>query len=223
MSIPAPVAEPGLPAFIACTAVALVAATILFVSARRFRIRTGKTSHVRWVAGTLLLTVPAISTVVLGKPITWDVPRLSGFNLIGGISIIPEFVAMAIGMSVYGSAFTAELMRAGFANVSRGQTEAGLALGLTRWRIYNKIIIPQALRTIVPPLTGQYIALLKNSSLASAIGYPDLMLIFAGTALNQTGQPLEIMAITMASYLLLCLVTAGVGNFVNRRIQLVER
>jgi general L-amino acid transport system permease protein len=126
-------------------------------------------------------------------------------------------------MSIYGSAFIAELIRGGVETVGRGQTEAGLSLGLSRWRVYSKIVIPQALRAIVPPLTGQYITLLKNTSLASAIGYPDLMLIFAGTALNQTGQPLEIMGITMASYLLLCLATATIGNIVNRRMQLVER
>jgi general L-amino acid transport system permease protein len=223
MSIPAPMAEPSFSSVIICTALFMAAATFCFMSARRVRIRTGETSRIRWTAGLLFLGAPGVAVVIFGSPITWDVPRLSGFNLSGGIAIIPEFVAMAIGLSVYGSAFIAELIRGGFQNVSHGQTEAGLSLGLSQWRIYNKIIVPQALRTILPPLIGQYITLLKNSSLASAIGYPDLMLIFAGTALNQTGQPLEIMTMTMASYLLLCLVTAGIGNVVNRRLQLVEQ
>lgn len=223
LAVPAPIAEPSFPVFITCTTFFLVAATLVFMSAHRHRVRTGQTPRTRWLLGFFLLSAPGLMTIIMGSPITWDTPRLNGFNLSGGISIIPEFVAMAIGMSVYGSAFVAELIRGGFANVDRGQMEAGLALGLSRWRIYSKIMIPQALRAITPPLAGQYITLLKNSSLASAIGYPDLMLIFAGTALNQTGQPLEIMAMTMASYLLLCLITAGIGNVVNRRMQLVER
>ncbi|WP_324617431.1 amino acid ABC transporter permease [Microvirga alba] len=223
LSVPTPVAEPSFPVFITCTALFLTVAIVFFTSARRYRVKTGQTSRNRWVAGFVFLCAPGLMTIVAGTPVTWDVPRLNGFNLSGGTTIIPEFVAMAIGMSVYGSAFIAELIRGGFASVSHGQTEAGLALGLSRSKIYSKIVIPQALRTIVPPLAGQYITLLKNSSLASAIGYPDLMLIFAGTALNQTGQPLEVMAMTMASYLLLCLITAGIGNVINRRMQLVER
>ena len=197
-------------------------AIVMFVLAQRFRVRTGQASRGRWTTGFVCLAALLVASAVL-NPVTWDVPALKGFNLGGGMSVIPEFVALAVGMSVYGSAFVAELIRGGVETVGRGQTEAGQALGLSRWRIYRKIVIPQALRAIIPPLTGQYITLLKNSSLASAIGYPDLMLIFAGTALNQTGQPLEIMGMTMASYLFLCLLTAFVGNIVNRRMQLVER
>jgi general L-amino acid transport system permease protein len=130
---------------------------------------------------------------------------------------------MVIGMTIYGSAFIAELIRGGIASVNRGQSEAGMSLGLSQWRIYATIIIPQVFRAVLPPLTGQYITLFKNSSLAAAIGYPDLMLIFAGTALNQTGQPLEIIGITMASYLLINLVIAAVANVANGRMLRRER
>jgi general L-amino acid transport system permease protein len=219
---PSPVAQASFPAFAAIASVLIGAAIIAFILARRFRIRTGLTSRIRWSVGLGCLAVPVVMFIA-SDPLGWSIPKLSGFNIGGGVSVIPEFVALAIGMSIYGSAFIAELIRGGVETVGRGQTEAGLSLGLSRWRVYSKIVIPQALRAIVPPLTGQYITLLKNTSLASAIGYPDLMLIFAGTALNQTGQPLEIMGITMASYLLLCLATATIGNIVNRRMQLVER
>lgn len=223
LSVPAPVAGPSFPIVAALSAVAVVIALVLFRHARLVRVRTGKTSRRAWTAGVACLLAPVADALLFGSPITWDVPRLSGFNLSGGIAIIPEFVAMTVGMSVYGAAFVAEIIRGGISTVGRGQTEAALALGLTPGRIYGKIVIPQALRAILPPLSAQYISLVKTSSLASAIGYPDLMLIFAGTALNQTGQPLQIMAMTMGSYLLLCLLTAAAGNFVNRRIQLVER
>jgi general L-amino acid transport system permease protein len=223
LSVPAPVAETSFPALALIAAVSVSAALFLFRRARRFRVRTGRTSRPLWIAGAACCSTPVAAALVLGNPVSWDIPRLTGFNVSGGLALIPEFVAMAVGMSVYGSAFVAEIIRGGMSTVGRGQTEAALALGLTRGRIYGKIIIPQALRAIVPPLSAQYISLVKTSSLASAIGYPDLMLIFAGTALNQTGQPLQIMAMTMGSYLLLCLVTAAIFNWVNRRIQLVER
>jgi general L-amino acid transport system permease protein len=223
LSVPAPIAEPSFLGFAVVASVALLASLFLFRQALRHRIKTGQTSYRLWTAGAACLLVPIAAVMILGSPISWDVPRLEGFNVNGGIAIIPEFLAMVIGMSVYGGAFVAELIRGGIASIGRGQVEAGLALGLPRRLIYSKIVIPQALRAIVPPLSAQYINLVKTSSLASAIGYPDLMLIFAGTALNQTGQPLQIMAMTMGSYLVLCLITSATGNFVNRRIQLVER
>lgn len=223
LSLPAPVAAPSLPLFLVAGALGIAAAILLFRQACRHRVRAGRPAPVLWILGLLCLSAPGLVAATQGLPLAWNLPHLAGFNMSGGLAIIPEFVAMAVGMSVYGSAFIAELVRGGIGAVSRGQIEAGRALGLSHGRIYGKIVIPQALRFILPPLTGQYVSLLKNSSLASAIGYPDLMLIFAGTALNQTGQPLEIMAMTMASYLFLSLVISGIGNFLNRRLQLVER
>ena len=223
LAIPSPVEQPSLGAFLTATVAVVVAACLFFFWARRHRIRLGRTSRRLWLAGAACLVIPLLVIAVTGCPISWDIPHLAGFNMRGGLEVLPELVAMAIGLTVYGSAFIAELVRGGFAGVNPGQLDAGRALGLSRWQIYSKIVLPQALRFILPPLSGQYIHLLKNSSLASAIGYPDLMLIFAGTALNQTGQPLEIMAMTMASYLFLGLGIAGFGNVLNRRLQLVDR
>lgn len=223
LSFPAPVAMPGLPLFAAVTLASLGAALLLVRRARRYRIDTGHRSRKTWTAALFFIGLPFVVAALFGLPLAWDEPRPGNFNISGGASLIPEFVAMAIGMSVYGSAFVAEIIRGGIATVRHGQTEAGLALGLSRWTIYVHIVIPQAMRAVVPPLCGQYISLLKNSSLAAAIGYPDLMLIFAGTALNQTAQPLEIMAMTMASYLSLSLGISSIANVVNRRMQLVER
>ena len=223
LSLPAPLAGPGLPLFLLTAAIGIGAAVFLFTRARRYRVASGRPAPGLMASALACLCAPVLVTALTGAPVIWDIPHLAGFNIDGGVAVIPEFVAMAVGMSVYGSAFIAELVRGAIAAVNDGQAEAGRALGLSPWRINTKIVIPQALRFILPPLIGQYVSLLKNSSLASAIGYPDLMLIFAGTALNQTGQPLEIMAMTMASYLLLCLLISSIGNIVNRRLRLVER
>jgi general L-amino acid transport system permease protein len=223
LSIPAPTPNPSFPAIAVTTVAACLAAILLFRQARRYRIRTGHTSRSLRIASAACLPVPALASAILGSPISWNVPQLAGFNVNGGLSMIPEFVAMAVGMSVYGSAFVAEIVRGGISTVGRGQSEAARALGLRQGRIYSLVVVPQALRAIVPPLSAQYTSLLKTSSLAAAIGYPDLMMIFAGTALNQTGQPLQIMAMTMGTYLVLCLGTTAVANLINRRIQLVER
>jgi general L-amino acid transport system permease protein len=156
-------------------------------------------------------------------PIEVDLPRIQGFNFIGGTRIVPEFVALLIALSTYTASFIAEVVRAGILAVPRGQSEAGLALGLRRGQLLRLVLIPQALRIIVPPLTNQYLNLTKNSSLAVAIGYPDLFAVFAGTTLNQTGQAIEIIAITMAVYLSLSLVTSVLMNWYNSRVGLVDR
>jgi general L-amino acid transport system permease protein len=155
--------------------------------------------------------------VATGFPLHWDVPRLAGFNIQGGIALNPEFVALAVALSLYGAAYIAEIVRAGIAAVPRGQGEAARALGMGRFLVARKIIIPQALRIILPPLAGQYILLTKNTTLAVAIAYPDLMLIFGGTVLNQTGQPLEVMIITIGTYVALGFAVSAVMNAANRR------
>ena len=143
-------------------------------------------------------------------------PRLRGFNFVGGMRLIPEFLALLIALATYTAAFIAEVVRAGILAVPRGQTEAALALGLARGQMLRLVVVPQALRVIVPPLTNQYLNLTKNSSLAVAIGYPDLVAVFAGTTLNQTDQAIEIIAITMAVYLLISLVTSVADELVQR-------
>jgi general L-amino acid transport system permease protein len=223
LSLPAPIAEPGFFPFLIVAVVALMAAWLLFRRARRLRIASGNPQPTLFAAAAGCLLVVLLYPLVFGQPVSWRLPELHGFNIAGGVAIIPEFVAMAVGMSVYGSAFIAELIRGGILTVGKGQTEAGLALGLSRGTIYAKIIIPQVFRAVIPPLTGQYITLLKNSSLAAAIGYPDLMLIVAGTTLNQTGQPLEVMAIAMGCYLLLNLLISLAGTALDRHLRIVER
>jgi len=155
---------------------------------------------------------------VTGFPIGIETPELRGFNFVGGIRLLPEFVALLLALSLYTAAFIAEIVRAGILAVPRGQSEAAAALGLRRGLTLRLIILPQALRVIVPPLTSQYLNLTKNSSLAIAVGYPDLFAVFAGTVLNQTGQAIEIIGMTMAVYLSLSLFTSGLMNWYNARI-----
>jgi general L-amino acid transport system permease protein len=216
--LPAPMPQADWPVFAAIAVPGIAAALILLLRSHRRRIATGQAASTL-VAAALVCVVLVAVVAWIARPVSWDVPRIGPFNTTGGIALIPEFVALAVGLIIYGSAFVAELIRAGILTVGRGQIEAGLALGLSRGRIYASVAIPQALRAITLPMAGEYISLIKNSSLAAAIGYPDLMMIFGGTVLNQTGQPLETMAMTMASYLVLCLFTSAAGQVINRRIQ----
>jgi general L-amino acid transport system permease protein len=219
----APVPRPGAEAFALATVLGIAGWVLLARAARRRRLASGRASRLRWIAILPAIVLPLLAWGWAGSPVVWERPELLGFNFTGGIAVVPELVAMVAGLSVYSAAFIAELVRGGVLSVHRGQSDAGQALGLSRWRVYRSIVLPQALRAIMPPLAGQYILLLKNSSLGAAIAYPDLMLIFAGTALNQTGQPIEVMTITMATYLVLCLFIAQLFGVANRRVQLVER
>ncbi len=150
-------------------------------------------------------------------------PELRGFNFRGGITIIPELAALLIALSVYTASFIAEIVRSGILSVSSGQTEAAYALGLRPGKTLKLIIIPQSMRVIIPQMTSQYLNLIKNSSLATAIGYPDLVSVFAGTTLNQTGQAIEIIAMTMAVYLTISLIISFFMNWYNAKAMLRER
>jgi general L-amino acid transport system permease protein len=161
--------------------------------------------------------------VLTGIPIDFAYPEKGRFNIRGGVEILPEFMALLFGLVIYTAAFIAEVVRAGIMAVSKGQTEAAYSLGLRPGPTLRLVVIPQAMRVIVPPLTNQYLNLTKNSTLAVAIGYPDLVQIFAGTVLNQTGQAVEVVAVTMAVYLAISLVTSLLMNFYNRRVALTER
>jgi general L-amino acid transport system permease protein len=192
--------------------------------ARRRQMATGKTLTVFWPGLLLLIGLPLVALAATGFPIGFELPELRGFNFVGGWRVIPEFAALLIGLVVYTAAFIAETVRGGILAVARSQSEAAYALGMTRRRTMRLIVIPQALRVIIPPLASHYLNLTKNSSLAVGIGYPDLFAVFAGTALNQTGaQAIEIIAITMATYLALSLITSALMNFYNARLRLVER
>jgi general L-amino acid transport system permease protein len=171
----------------------------------------------------LIVGLPLLVFLFAGSPMSLDHPELKGFNFRGGLTIIPELIALWLALTIYTASFIAETVRAGILAVSHGQTEAASALGLSKGRTLRFVIIPQAMRVIIPPLTSQYLNLTKNSSLATAIGYPDLVNVFAGTTLNQTGQAIEVIAMTMALYLALSLVTSLFMNWYNARMQLTER
>lgn len=220
---PLPVPEPGFAAIPIALAIALVAAFAIARWARKRQEQTGQPFHSFWVGLGLVIGLPLLAALVTGIPFTWSYPELTGFNFTGGFRILPEFMALLIGLVIYTAAFIAEIVRSGVQAVSHGQTEAGLALGLRRGLVTRLIILPQALRVIVPPLTSQYLNLTKNSSLAVFIGYPELVAVFAGTTLNQTGQAVETIVITMTVYLSISLLISAFMNWYNKRIALVER
>ena len=166
-----------------------------------------------------LAFAPAAVLAAFSHPLAgWSLPRLAGFSFQGGMVLIPEFVGLVLGLSFYTGAYIAENVRSGILAVDKGQREAAEALGLSRGQTLRLVILPQAMRVIVPPLTSHYLSLTKNSSLAAAIGYPELVSVFAGTVLNQTGQAVEVIAITMAVYLAISLTIAGAMNLYNRRV-----
>jgi general L-amino acid transport system permease protein len=221
--VPAPVAGEGTGAVIAVFALSVIATVALRVWAKRRQMRTGRQFPLFW-AGLALVAGPSlVALVAMGFPIRFESPELRGFNFVGGVRLLPEFIALLVALTTYTAAFIAEVVRAGVLAVPRGQTEAAFALGLRRGLALRLIVVPQALRVIVPPLTNQYLNLTKNSSLAVAVGYPDLFAVFAGTALHQTGQAIEIIAITMAVYLAISLITSALMNWYNARIQVAER
>ncbi len=209
----------------------VVGVTIWFLFrtwARRKQAKTGKQYPIGLVGFGAILGLPilvwlALAAIGGANPITFDIPEQQRFNLRGGMQVFPEFVALLVGLVTYTAGFIAEVVRAGILAVSRGQTEAAYSLGLPPGRTLKLVVIPQAMRVIVPPLTSQYLNLTKNSSLAVAIGYPDLVQVFMGTVLNQTGQAVEVVAITMAVYLTISLVTSAIMNIYNRRVAIVER
>lgn len=216
--IPKPIGNPGFDPFVVALLIAIVAAVGLWRYARRQLFDSGRVIRVwPYVLG-LLIGLPLLSALIFGPPVTFEVPVLKGFNFSGGSRVIPEFVALTLALSTYTAAFIAEIVRAGILSVHKGQMEAGSSLGLHRGAVLRLIVIPQAMRVILPPLTNQYLNLTKNSSLAVGIGYPDLVSVFAGTTLSQTGQAIEIIGITMGVYLLISLVTSAIMSFYGWRI-----
>jgi general L-amino acid transport system permease protein len=216
--VPTPVPQPGLGYFTLAVLLALVGSVILHRYSRRELYQRGRAIRI-WphVLG-LIIGLPLLTALVFGAPLSFDWPVLKGFNFVGGSRMVPEFVALTLSLTIYTAAFIAEIVRAGILAVHRGQMEAGLSLGLSRGSVLRLVVVPQALRVILPPLTNQYLNLTKNSSLAVAIGYPDLVSVFAGTTLSQTGQAIEIIAITMGVYLLLSLITSAIMSFYGWRL-----
>ena len=188
----------------------------IFIWAKRRQNRTGERFPAFYVSTALILGTFFISLAATGFPVSFEYPELKGFNFKGGVKLIPELVALTFALAMYTASFIAEVVRGGIMAVSKGQTEAAKSVGLKQNLILRLIIIPQALRVIVPPLTNQYLNLTKNSSLAAAIAYPDLVLVFAGTALMQTGQAIEIIGMVMGVYLFLSLFTSLIMILFNR-------
>lgn len=221
--VPAPQPLAGFAATPWALLVAIVAAVALGIFARKRQARTGKALPIYWLGTAIIIGLPLIVFLATGMPLDWSVPKLAGFNFRGGVHILPELMALWLALSVYTAAFIAEIVRSGIQSVPHGQTEACRSLSLPGGITLRKIVVPQAMRVIVPQLTSQYLNLIKNSSLATAIGYPDLVAVFAGTALNQTGQAIEIIAITMAVYLVISLSVSLLMNIYNARTLLKER
>lgn len=220
---PEPIFEDGFGWVLLATAVAIAAAVGIARWARRRREATGQPFHTALVVLGLVVGLPLVALFLTGWPISFAHPEMGRFKLQGGMVMLPELVALVLALSIYTAAFIAETVRAGVLAVSHGQIEAAHALGLKHGQTLRFVVIPQALRVIIPPLTSQYLNLTKNSSLAVAIGYPDFVNVFTGIVLNQTGQAVEVIAITMVVYLTLSLLTSAFMNWYNRRIALVER
>lgn len=216
--VPNPVPQASFGVFAIAIAVGIVASLLMRAYARHRLFAAGEKLTIWPYVVAMLIGLPALATLVFGAPVTFDMPQLKGFNFAGGARVLPEFAALTIALSTYTAAFIAEIVRAGIQSVPKGQMEAGASLGLTRGQTLRQIIIPQAMRVILPPLTNQYLNLTKNSSLAVAIGYPDLFSVFAGTALSQTGQAVEIIALTMGVYLLISLVTSALMSLYAWRL-----
>jgi general L-amino acid transport system permease protein len=216
--VPRPIGQAGFEPFAVAVLIAIIVSLLLRRYARRQLFESGRLITIwPYVVG-LLIGLPLMTSLIFGAPVTFEIPELKGFNFSGGSRLIPEFVALTLALSTYTAAFIAEIVRAGIQSVHKGQMEAGASLGLARGSTLRLIVVPQALRVILPPLTNQYLNLTKNSSLAVAIGYPDLVSVFAGTTLSQTGQAIEIIGITMGVYLLISLVTSAIMSFYGWRI-----
>ncbi len=221
--LPAPIWHAGMGVVLAALVVGIAGAVAIGVWAKRKRLATGEPVPAFWYGLGAVVVPPLLVFLALGAPLGFEVPHLGRYNFEGGIVLLPELIALLLGLTLYTAAFIAEIVRSGIEAVPRGQKEAARALGLRPWQVQRLVVIPQAMRVIIPPLTNQYLNLTKNSSLAVAIGYPDLVSVFAGTVLNQTNQAVEVILISMGVYLGISLLTALGMNWFNARVALVER
>lgn len=221
--VPEPVFADNFKFVLASLVLGLIGAFIYRHFAKLRQARTGQVSPVLLVGLGLVVALPLIIYFLMGQPLSFNYPDLGRFNIRGGVQVFPEFVALTLGLVIYTAAFIAEAVRAGIQAVSNGQTEASYALGMRPGPTLDLVVIPQAMRVIIPPLTSNFLNLTKNSSLAVAVGYPDLVQVFTGTVLNQTGQAVEVVLITMAVYLTISLTTSLFMNWYNARKALVER
>jgi general L-amino acid transport system permease protein len=221
--LPDPIFNQGFGYVITTFCIAIFSVLVLLRWARKKQETTGDKFPVIYISLGILFGLPLCIFFVMGMPLSWEYATLQRFSFSGGANIIPEFISLLWALTMYTAAFIAEIVRSGIQAVDHGQTEAARALGLRNSITLRLVIIPQAMRLIIPPLTSQYLNLTKNSSLATAIGYPDLVSVFMGTTLNQTGQAVEIVGMTMAVYLTFSLIISTIMNWYNKKVALVEQ
>ncbi len=214
--------------FLSCLIAAIVSIIFIRIYAKKLQEREGKQLPIFYISIGLLIILPSLSFLIGGVKLDFELPVLkqlaqTSFIFEGGIALPPELIALVVALSLYTSTFVAECVRAGIQGISKGQKEAAASVGLNPNQILKLVIMPQALRIIIPPTTNQYLNLTKNSSLAAAIAYPDLVLVFAGTALMQTGKAIEIVGITMLTYLTISLLIAALMNWYNKKIEIKEK
>jgi general L-amino acid transport system permease protein len=223
IQIPSPVFEDGFGYVWTVLLIAIAIVAVFVYRAKKIQDETGKIYPVLTISLAILFCLPLLTFFVSGAPLSWEIPALKGFNFKGGTSIKPEYMALTFALSYYTSCFIAEIVRGGILAISHGQTEAADALGLSPNRTLQLVVIPQALRVIIPPLASQYLNLTKNSSLAIAIGYMDVVATIGGISLMQTGKEMETMIIVLLTYLFFSLIISGFMNWFNSRMSLVER
>ena len=221
--IPSPVFEDGF-GYVLLALLAAITAVIAFVIwERKNQDETGENYPVFSISAAIIICLPLLTFFISGSPLSWDLPAIKGFNFKGGTSLKPEYIALTFALAYYTACFIAEIVRSGILAVSKGQTEASHALGLTHGSTLRLVIIPQALRVIIPPLASQYLNLTKNSSLAIAIGYMDVVATIGGISLMQTGKEMETMIFVLLTYLSISLLISAFMNWFNKRMALVER
>lgn len=220
LQIPKPLWEEGFEIVLAALATAAIMSVFLILWSRARQRQTGKQFPAYLTSLGLMIGTPLLALIFTDFPLSWEIPVLKGFNFAGGVTLLPELLALWLSLTLYTATFIGEYVRSGIMAVDKGQREAAFALGHSPWMTYRLVIIPQAMRVVTPPLISQYLTLVKNSSLAVVVGYPDLVHVFAGTALNQSGQAVEIICMTMAVYLTISLLISLFMNWYNRKYAL---
>ena len=207
--------------FALLTAIAVVIGFVIWE--RKNQDKTGEKYPTFIISSSIIIVLPLLTFFISGSPMSWEIPVIKGFNFKGGTSIKPEYIALTFALGYYTSCFIAEIVRSGILAVSKGQSEASHALGLSHGKTLRLVVIPQALRVIIPPLASQYLNLTKNSSLAIAIGYMDLVATIGGISLMQTGREMESMILVLMTYLIISLLISAFMNWFNKRMSLIER
>ena len=221
--LPKPITENGIEFVYLCFVIALIFSVLFYKFAKKKQDLTGVQYPVFWINTSVIIILPSLAFLLSGLPLSFEIPVLKGFNFRGGLHMSPELAALTFALGIYTAAFIAEIVRAGILAIDKGQREAAESIGLKSSKVMNLVILPQARRVIIPPLTSQYLNLTKNSSLAIAIGYMDLVATLGGISLNQTGREMETMVIVMLIYLSVSLSISAFMNWYNSKVKLVGR